>query len=152
VLRARHAGAVPDAHRWLRWAAAAGAYGEAIAHIPVIEAHLTEAPYVGIGFVLLTIAGFGLAHLLLSADAIEVWVACALVSAAALAVYALSRGVGLPQLGDDVGDWGEPLGVVAVVCVGVLLGCSVARLLAPRSTEPDGSAPRGSAGREGRHG
>lgn len=140
LLGARHAAA--DTHRWLRWTAAAGAYGEAIAHIPVIEAHLTEAPYIGVGFVLLTIAGFGLAHLLLSADALEVWIACVLVSAAALAGYALSRGVGLPQLGDDVGDWAEPLGLVAVACEAVLLGCSIARLVALRADHRSPRSPR----------
>ena len=29
--------------------------------------------------------------------------------------YVISRTIGLPQIGDDIGNWLEPLGVVAVI-------------------------------------
>ncbi|TWP32945.1 hypothetical protein [Leekyejoonella antrihumi] len=47
---------------------------DAVAHIPVIEMHLSEAPYIGVGFVLLTIAGLILGMLLLVADTPAGWV------------------------------------------------------------------------------
>lgn len=58
-----------------RLPAAIGAIGEAVAHIPVTQEHLSEAPYIGAGFVLLTIAGLLLAQLLLTADSVAVWIA-----------------------------------------------------------------------------
>jgi negative regulator of sigma E activity len=42
------------------------------------------------------------------------YAAGAVVGGLAVAAYVLSRSVGLPQIGDDVGDWADPLGVVAV--------------------------------------
>ncbi|MEO7130394.1 MAG: hypothetical protein ABIZ07_03345 [Dermatophilaceae bacterium] len=51
-----------------RLLAAIGAVGQAVAHLPVIEQHLSEAPYIGVGFVLLAIAGIVLGTLLLVAD------------------------------------------------------------------------------------
>jgi hypothetical protein len=51
-----------------RLLAAVGAIGEAVAHVPVTEEHLTEAPYIGVGFVLLVVAGLMLGILLLTAE------------------------------------------------------------------------------------
>ena len=48
------------------------------------------------------------------ADTTLVWVASAVVTALALAGFLLSRTVGLPQIGDDIGNWTEPLGFPAV--------------------------------------
>ena len=104
-----------------RLLAAVGAATEAVAHIPVIEEHLSEAPYIGVGFVLLAVAGILLTFLLVSADTAGVWAATALVAALALAGYIVSRTVGLPQIGDDVGNWTEPLGLVALSGEGIML-------------------------------
>jgi hypothetical protein len=43
------------------------------------------------------------------------WAGAAALSLAALVAYLLSRSVGLPSLSDDIGDWLNPLGVVAVL-------------------------------------
>lgn len=98
-----------------------------MAHIPVISEHLTAAPYIGAGFVLLSIAGFLLGHLLLGADTPPVWFATAAVAALALSGYVLSRTIGLPQIHDDVGNWGEPLGIVAISSEALMLVSAVAQ-------------------------
>jgi hypothetical protein len=119
----------PLRSRW-RLLAAAASIGEASAHIPVTAAHLSEAPYVGVGFVLLTIAGLLLAQLLLVADSALVWVATSGVATLALAGYLLSRTVGLPQIRDDIGNWTEPLGLVAIVTEAIMLLAATAELAA----------------------
>jgi len=96
--------------------AALGCLGEASAHVPVMESHLVEAPYVGVGFVLLVIAGLYLAVRLIVGPDELVWAGCGLVATVAVVGYVLSRSVGLPQLGDDVGAWWDPLGITAVSC------------------------------------
>jgi len=113
-----------------RMLAAVGALGEAVAHIPVIDAHLAEAPYIGVGFVLVTIAGLTLGTWLLTDDTAGVWAATAAVAVLALAAYVLSRTVGLPQIGDDIGNWGEPLGVVAIVFEALMVVAAVPALAA----------------------
>ncbi len=113
-----------------RLLAAAGAITEAAAHIPVTEKHLLEAPYIGVGFVLLTVAGFLLAGLLLMSDSHAVWVATAVVSTLALFGYLLSRSIGLPQIHDDIGDWADALGLVAVTGEVLMLAASLVHVLA----------------------
>jgi hypothetical protein len=117
------------AERGLPAVAAAGALGEAVAHVPLIGSHLVEAPYVGIGFVLLTIAGLFLAVLLTVRPEEPVWVATGVVAVLALVGYVLSRTVGLPQIGDDVGAWGDPLGIVAVTCETLMALTALAHLV-----------------------
>jgi hypothetical protein len=116
-----------------RLLAALGAFTEAAGHIPVTQMHLTEAPYIGVGFVLLTVAGFALAHLLLSADTPAVWAWTGVVGALALLGYLLSRTVGLPQIRDDIGNWSEPLGVVCIIGEAVMLVAALAQL-SPRAS------------------
>jgi hypothetical protein len=117
----------PERSPW-RLLAAAGAIAEAVAHIPVIEDHLMEAPYIGVLFVLVTVAGFLLAVLLLTADSRAVWVSTAVVSALALAAYVLSRTVGLPQIEDDIGNWSDALGTLAIVGEAVMLLAAIPHL------------------------
>jgi len=122
-------------HSPWRVVAAAAAIGEAVAHIPVTKEHLTEAPYIGIAFVLVTVAGFVLAQLLLTADTRRLWQATAVVSALALVAFLLSRTIGLPQIQDDIGDWSDPLGTVAVVCEAIMLATAIVHLSTHRSRQ-----------------
>lgn len=110
----------PQRSRW-RLPAALGALTEAVGHLPVTQDHLIEAPYIGVGFILLTVAGVLLAQLLLLADTTAVWICTTIVSAAAVLGYLLSRTVGLPQIRDDIGNWGEPLGIVCLAAETIML-------------------------------
>ena len=108
---------------------AAAALGVAAAHVPITGEHLHEAPYIGVLFVLLEITCVVLAAALVLRDDNVVWVATGAVTGAALVAYLLSRTVGLPQIGDDVGNWTEPLGVVSVTIEAFLLLMSAGALL-----------------------
>lgn len=115
----------PQQSRW-RVLAAIGAIGEAVAHIPLMQEHLSEASYIGVGFVLLSVAGIVLGFLLLIADTPKVWTLTMAVSVLALVGYALSRTVGLPEIQDDIGNWAEPLGIVAIATETMMLLAAVA--------------------------
>jgi peptidoglycan/LPS O-acetylase OafA/YrhL len=104
----------PIRFRW-RFAVALAALVAAVAHVPVIGEHLEEAPYMGVLFLLLTIACTVLAIGMLVRDAPPVYAAAASVCALAVLGYAATRIVAFPQLDDDVGNWLEPLGVVSVL-------------------------------------
>jgi hypothetical protein len=104
-----------------RLPAAACAVVAALAHVPVTGAHLQEAPYIGILFIALEVTLVVVAVVLVLADTRLAWTVAGIVPALALAAYAVSRSVGLPQIGDDVGNWTEPLGVVSVVFETLLL-------------------------------
>ena len=98
----------------LRLPAAACATVAALAHVPVTGEHLAEATYIGVLFIVLEMTLLAVAVVLVVADTPLAWTVAGVVPALAVAAYAVSRSVGLPQIGDDVGNWAEPLGVVSV--------------------------------------
>lgn len=111
----------------LRRGAALAALVAAGVHIPVIPEHLEEAPYVGVLFILLTVACVGLAAALLITDAPIAYAVAAVICAAAVFGYILSRVVALPMLAEDLGDWFDPFGVAAVISETiVVLVCALA--------------------------
>ncbi len=118
----------PAEHSPWRLVAAVAAAAMAVSHIPVIQEHLSEAPYIGIGFLLITITGLVLMQLLLTRDTRTTWVAALVVSALSLLGYLASRTVGLPQITEDIGNWAEPLGPVAIVAETILLITAITHL------------------------
>ena len=110
-----------------RWPAAAAALVTVAAHLPITPTHLREAPYVGWSFValevVLTLVALGLAI----SDRPLVWWVAGVVPALAMLAYAVTRSVALPQIGDDVGDWTQPLGLVALTAEALLILITLGR-------------------------
>lgn len=104
---------------------AAAALVAAVAHIPVIGDHLKEAPYMGVLFVLLTAACVLLAAALLIVDNVAVYSTAAVICGLAILGYAATRLVAFPDLADDVGNWFEPLGIVAVLSEATVVALSL---------------------------
>jgi hypothetical protein len=100
----------------------------AAAHLPVIRPHLQEAPYLGFSFIVLSVTLVVLASALVSWDAPVVYAGAAVTAGVALIGYTATRLVAFPMLADDVGNWLEPLGVVAVAAEVVAVCASVAAL------------------------
>ena len=85
-----------------------------VAHLPVTPEHLREAPYVGVSFAVFAAVAMALgAYLWRRPSRRAVAVSCALCGAAVL-TYVATRMIAFPQIGDDVGNWLEPWGVVSV--------------------------------------
>src|SRR5689334_3194664 len=85
------------------------------AHVPVIAPHLDEAPYMGVLFVVLTVGCLVIAAAALVRDTAAVYALAVLTCGLAVIGYVATRLVPFPMLGDDVGNWLEPLGVVSVL-------------------------------------
>jgi hypothetical protein len=119
----------------LRWACALTLLVTAGAHVPLVPEHLEEAPYVGVLFILLAVVSTALAIAVLLRDMPLVWLASGAVTLAALVAFLVSRTVGLPEIGDDIGNWTEPLGYPALAAelVTVLLAGLAIRRAAPVS-------------------
>lgn len=99
----------------LRWSAVMLLLATAGTHVPLIPEHLAEAPYVGVLFIALSVASVGCAVLLARWDTPFVWAASGLLTLLAVSAFLVSRTVGLPQIGDDIGNWSEPLGFPALL-------------------------------------
>lgn len=126
----------------LRWPTAVALLVAAGAHVPVIPVHLREAPYMGVLFVVFTVVAAVLAVVVaVRGTAPAPFVASGALCGAAITAYCLTRLVAFPQLGDDVGRWGETTGVVSIISEAMTVGLSVVgatwlRPLARRAPSP----------------
>lgn len=110
----------------------------AVAHIPVIKPHLSEAPYMGALFIVLTAACLVLAMTLTIHDGAVVYGLSILTCGLAVVGYAATRLVAFPMLADDVGNWLEPLGVVSIAAESIVVAGASLALRGPlRETEAD---------------
>ena len=101
--------------------------------------------YVGVGYFLLegvaVLTALALLLPLASRLCAAAWtIAAIFVSAGPLLGYVLSRGTGLPDYDDDLGNWTEPLGVVSLLVESALLALSVTILIAARRARSRGTA------------
>jgi hypothetical protein len=118
-----------EVRTWYRWPVIALLFVASMAHVPVIPAHLEEAPYMGVLFIAFSVASFTLASLLAWKPVPVCFPAAGVLCAAAIVAYAATRLVAFPLLADDVGAWWEPLGIVSVLAeAGVVAIVSAAGL------------------------
>jgi hypothetical protein len=101
--------------------------------------------YVGVGYYLLEGVSVLIAAALLlplaSRLSAAAWAGAAIfVSAGPLLGYVLSRGPGLPDYDDDLGNWTEPLGVVSLVVESALFALSVTVLITARRARSHSTA------------
>lgn len=64
------------------------------------------------------------------------WTLTAAVTTAAVLAYVLSRIVALPQIGDDVGNWTEPLGLLSITTEFLSAALSMIALKSHREAAP----------------
>jgi hypothetical protein len=103
----------------------------------------TKGPeYVQILYYALEVAGVLAAALLLTKHARAGGLLSLGVAAGPIVGYVLSRGPGLPDYTDDIGNWAEPLGVVSLVVEGNLLILTVV-LLRRYASSVNSPAPAG---------
>ncbi|MFE2672327.1 hypothetical protein [Streptomyces hygroscopicus] len=110
-----------------RWAGALSCLVVAAIHV-VDQGGITatrEPAYIGIAYHVLEVAAVVAAALLLVGLVRPGWLLAAGVAAGPVLGYVLSRGPGLPDYTDDVGNWTEPLGLVSLAVEGALLLLSV---------------------------
>ena len=112
----------------LRWAVIALLFVAAIVHIPVIPAHLEEAPYMGVLFIAFTLVAFGVATALAARPSRMWYLLSSALCATAVLTYVATRLVAFPQLAADVGLWGESLGLIAISTEAVVVLLSIAAL------------------------
>ena len=95
---------------------------------------LKDPAYLGYGYRLLELAGVITAVLLFTRGRAAGWVLALGVAAGPLIGITISRSVGLPDATDDIGNWFEPLGMLAMAVELALACLSVSVLARTRST------------------
>jgi hypothetical protein len=87
----------------------------ALTHLLIVEDQFDRALYLGSLFVLIAGGSMLTAGLLVWQDSRVVWLLCALVAELGLAVYLLGRTTGLPEVTDDIGQWTQPVDLLAMI-------------------------------------
>jgi ABC-type uncharacterized transport system permease subunit len=126
--------AATDTGQTLRFATIAAIAVAAVAHIPVISPHLHEAPYMGVLFIVFTVACLALGARMMVGETTWAYGAAAATCGAGVLAYVATRSVAFPQLSDDVGNWFEPLGVVSVLSESLVVGLALGALTRRRRT------------------
>ncbi|SDY33364.1 hypothetical protein SAMN05661080_03124 [Modestobacter sp. DSM 44400] len=124
-----------------RWVVAAAALVAGTAHLPVIAPHLAEAPYMGVLFVVLSAGCLAIAATIWFRDPAVLYVLAVGTCGLAVLGYAATRLVAFPLLGDDLGNWWEPLGVLSVGSETVAVAAAVSALLGRPRTATDRHRP-----------
>ena len=117
----------------LRATAIVSLAGIAVIHVAQIVTTFQQSAVLGSGFVVLILACVFAAARLVRGGAPADWIGVAIICGAALAGYALTRLWSTPLDMQDVGNWSEALGLVALFVEGGLLILSgyALRALAP---------------------
>jgi len=103
--------------------------------------------YVAIGYWVLEIVAVLTAAVLLAGwpAARAAWFVGIGVGACPLVGYVLSRGPGLPDYSDDIGNWTEPLGLISLAVEAVLIILAVTIFVRSRSPRVGGQGAPGRA-------
>ena len=129
---------VEDFERYVRCVltrglAVVGLVGIALVHLVELPSTWRQTAGLGGMFLLLVVAASAIAVALTYSDRAVIWQAGALVSASAIGGFVLTRSVAVPFDRGDVGNWLEPLGLVALFVEATVLALSAYALLATRS-------------------
>ena len=106
----------------------------AVIHVLDAGGKWDETRYIFWLYVALIIGAVVAGALLLREESRRVWSLCAVVAASPLIGYVLDRTTGLPQANKDIGNWGEPLGLLSIVVEACVLVVCLYRLLRPATT------------------
>ena len=112
----------------LRTLGVIGLSGIALVHLLDLPGKFSEVPYMAWMYVALILGSVALAAVLIRDDDPRAWAAAAALAASVVTGYVLSRTVGLPQSSDDIGNWGEPLGIASLFVEGAVVAVSGAAL------------------------
>jgi MFS superfamily sulfate permease-like transporter len=96
---------------------------------------LSEVPYLGYAYIALMV-GSALSAILIIQDNKRGWWLGGALALGSIVAYILNRTVGLPLAMDDIGNWGESLGVYSLIAEGAMLavtGWVLSRQAAPEA-------------------
>ena len=110
-----------------------GLAGFALIHLLDLPDTMSGTPYIGWMYIGLIVSAIGLAGALVRTSHTRIWAAAAGLVISVIVSYVLSRTTGLPQSSDDIGNWGQPLGIAMLFVGGSLLALTGTVLLGRRA-------------------
>jgi hypothetical protein len=111
-----------------RAAAVVGLVGIGLIHLLDLPGKFTGTPYMAWLYVALIVGCMFLAGALIRGSDPRAWFAAGTLAFTVIVGYTLSRTIGLPQSGGDIGNWSEPLGMASLFVEGSVVGVSAMML------------------------
>ena len=106
----------------------------ALIHLLDLPDTMKGTPYIGWLYIGLIAAAIGLAGALMRTSDTRVWAAATGLVTSVIIAYVLSRTTGLPQSSDDIGNWGQTLGIAMLFVGGSFLALSSGVLASRRAS------------------
>ena len=97
-----------------RGATVIGLLAIALIHVLDLPGKWAETRYLGVGYVLVIGASLVLAEIISAREDKRAMYASAALSAMVLIGFVVNRTVGMPNATEDIGNWGEPLGLASL--------------------------------------
>lgn len=94
---------------------AGGLFGVAAVHLVDLPDKMAEVPYLGWAYIGLIIASLVLAEFVALRPDKRLMGAAAALSASVILGFVVNRTVGMPNAMEDIGNWGEPLGMISLL-------------------------------------
>lgn len=111
---------------------AAGLLGIAAIHLADLPDKLEEVPYLGVAYIGMIAASLILIDLVVRRAQLRYVTASAALALAVIVGFVVNRTVGMPNAMDDIGNWGEPLGLVSLLVEGIVVWVGARAWLAHR--------------------
>jgi hypothetical protein len=108
-----------------------GLLGIALIHLIDLPSKLDGAVPIGLAYIALIVSCLVVAETLVRRAGPRAWSTAAALAAATICGYVVSRTTGLPSPGgsDDIGNWGESLGIASLFVEGAVVLVSISALL-----------------------
>jgi hypothetical protein len=108
--------------------AVVGLAGVALIHLLDAPGTFAATPYKGWLYTALIVGSLATAAVLVRHSDPRAWTAAAALCVGAIGAFVVSRTVGLPQGGGDIGNWTEPLGLASLFVEGSVVALSASVL------------------------
>ena len=118
-----------------RTLAVVGLAGMALIHLLDLPDTITGTPYIGWMYIGLIISALALGGILVYASDARAWKATAALGLSVILGYTLSRTTGLPGSTDDIGNWGQSLGIASLFVEGSLIALSAGVIRSRRTRQ-----------------
>ena len=115
-----------------RAAVALGLAGIATVHVLDLPGKWNETRYLGFAYIGVIVASLLLMEKVITRGSRNDLIASVILAASVIGGFVINRTVGMPGAMDDIGNWLEPLGLVSLLCEGLVVwqALSAARDLA----------------------
>jgi amino acid permease len=116
---------IPETHSLRRGATVVGLLAIALIHLLDLPGKWAETRYMAYGYIAVIAVSLVLAELISTRRDSRAMYATAVLSVLVLVGFIINRTVGMPGATEDIGNWGEPLGIASLFAEAITVWITV---------------------------